>query len=417
MNQSKLSARRPTRQEMHQPAITRDFPDELLDQLAMHCDVLKLQAGTRINRKGKQSSHQMFVLQGKVDLRDTYNDITQSVQAGTTRSHFPLIPEHMGSVECRCETTTLLLRIPVDKLKTVHAEHAIEESVEDKAAENDALEERIFNDFHQCLKAGQLNLPGMPDVAIRIARHMDDPDSTSDSIARIIQMDPSITARLIQIANSPVFGGRVQTETCRDAVTRLGRQTTRDLVTTFVLRGVFRSRSQLIKKRMHALWLHSTQVAALSHALAKRSRGFDPAQALLIGLVHDIGVIPILTNAHRYEGLLEKPDLLDKLIQRLRADFSAMTLRNWGFASEFVNAAQDAENWFRNKQPQADYTDILILAQMHAHVGTAQMTELPRIDETPAFRKLNLGGLSPRMSLQVLDEAKQEILEVQQMLS
>jgi HD-like signal output (HDOD) protein len=284
-------------------------------------------------------------------------------------------------------------------------------------SQTNRVEDKIYLDFHEAIRTGNVELPGMPEVAVRIVRHIDSPVSTTDSIARIVQMDPSVTARLVRVSNSPAFGGLTRVETAHDAITRLGRNATRNLVTSFVLKAVFRARSPLVKQQMHALWQHSTHVAALCHALAKRSPGFDPAQALLIGLVHDIGVIPILTGAHRYQGMAENKQLLERVVRRLRADFSALTLRKWNFAAEFVEAAQDAEEWFRDKRPQVDYADLLLVAQLHSFVGTPHMADLPRIDAIPAFRKLALGELSPRTSLRVLDAAKKEIDEVKRLIA
>jgi HD-like signal output (HDOD) protein len=407
MPQPKLTARRPTRQEIRQPAMLRRLPDASLDELRRHSEVIQLPANSRIVHKDTRRSHLMFVLEGQWTVEDS-NGATQHIQGGTTRSHFPLIPLEVAGARCTSGTPSEILRVPLNLLGRLQ-QSATNPGPQLSEHDEGGLEDRIYKDFHQGLKKGEIKLPAMPDVAVRIARHIDNPESTSDSIARIVQMDPSVTARLIQVANSPAFGGRARIETARDAVTRLGRQTTRNLITSFVLRGVFRSRSPLVKQKMQELWAHSTQVAAICHALAKRSPGFEPSQALLIGLVHDIGVIPILTQAHLYEGLEENPDLLERVIQRLRGDISAVTLRNWGFGADFVNCALEAEDWFRNKQPEVDYGDILIMAQLHAFIGSEKMADKPRIDEVPAFRKLALGDLSPRMSLLVLDEAKREI--------
>jgi HD-like signal output (HDOD) protein len=138
---------------------------------------------------------------------------------------------------------------------------------------------------------------------------------------------------------------------------------------------------------------------------------------MLIGLVHDIGIIPLLTHAHRYEGLLDDSALLERMIQRLRGSLGVLTLNGWGFSEEFTAAAQEAEDWLRDTNPQPDYTDLLIVAQLHAYLGTPRMAQLPRIDEVPAFNKLALGALSPKMSLVLIDEAQQEIDEVRLLLS
>jgi HD-like signal output (HDOD) protein len=415
MSTLKLSARRPRHSELRFPAMLRNASAASIEFIAPHCEVLRLPKGTKIRHKHEQRTHWLFLLRGDMLLKDA-NGTVQTIQGDSARARFALISDEMTDVQCLCRQETRLLRIPREMLQRANSAPAAFGSAH-SSPQAEELERTILQDFQEAIKNGSLELPAMPGVAVRIARHIDSHEATSESIARIIQMDPSVTARLIQVANSPVYRGRARIETGKDAVTRLGRSTTRDLVTTFVLKSIFHSRSPLIKGRMKALWQHSTEVAALCHALAKRSPGFDPSQAMLIGLVHDIGIIPILSNAHRYAGLQENRQLLEDITAHLRADFSAMTLRKWGFGPEFIESALDAENWFRNKNPQVDYADLLLIAQLHASVGTPEMANLPRIDEIPAFRKLALGALSPSMSLLVLEEAHQEIEQLKQLIA
>lgn len=409
MNSPKLTARRPNREELRFPELLRALGDADLELLARHADVLRIPRGTRLARRDGSQTHLWFVLTGQARVRETDTG-AHEVTGGTPRAQLPLIREGAQG-ECLCLTDIELLRVPLERL------HGLIQGAAEQDSASRFLAERIYRDFQLALQAGALELPGMPTVAVRIARHIDSQDASAESIARIVQIDPSVTARLIQVANSPAFGARGRIDTCRDAILRLGQQSTRDLVTSFVLKGVFRARGNMVKARMRELWNHCAQVAALSHALAKRLPGFDPAQALLIGLVHDIGVIPILTAAHRYPGLAEDKVLLEEVIQRLRGECSAITLGAWGFAGEFTAAALEAEAWARDPRPQADYVDLLIIAQLHAYVGTARMTGMPRMDQVPAFRKLALGQLSPRMSLTLLDEAKKDIDAVRQMIA
>lgn len=414
-------SRRPEIDELRALVPLRGFPAEALAYLSECCDVLSLPKGTRITQKGRKQTCLLFLLDGKFLLREADGE-TVAISASTARARFPLIAEGSDDGEGACAQANALLRIPLPQLSKARemaaawARAQAETPPPEKSAE-ELLEERIYSDFQQAIEAGKLQLPSMPDVAARISGHIDSSTSTSASIARIVQMDPSITARLIQVANSVAYGSQTRIKTCKDAVTRLGRNATRELVTSFVLRGLFRSRSADIKKRMAELWSHSIHVASLCHVLAKRSPGFEPARAMLIGLVHDIGIIPILTHAHQYEGLLDDKALLDRIIQRLRGDVGALTLRSWGFSEEFIAAAEEAEDWMRDNGEQADYTDLLLIAQLHAYLGTPRMAQLPRIDEAPAFDKLALGILSPKMSLVLVDEAQHEIDEVRLMLS
>ena len=80
--------------------------------------------------------------------------------------------------------------------------------------------------------------------------------------------------------------------------------------------------------------------------------------------------------------------------------------------------ANEAENWMRsppNKAP--DYTDLIIICQLHSFIGTDEMANTPSIDTVPAFKRLGLSKLTPKMSLKILDEAKEEIAEARALLS
>lgn len=398
----------------------RETPQKYLRALCGCCYVRPVPKGARTRQRGQPQTHLLYLLEGEINLRELDGDI-ETIQGGTPRANFPIIPQGRNDLDGQFSKASLVLQLPLKTLIKIRekmqrdAQAAAEPSTDEKPAE-DLLAERIRTDFAQEMEAEKMSLPGLPDVAARVAGHIDAPESTSGSIARIIQLDPAITARLIQVANSVAYAPRTPIKTCKEAVTRLGRNSTRELITAFVLKGLFRSRSKLINERMQILWQHSTQVAALCHALAHHCEGFEPARAMLIGLVHDIGIIPLLTHAHRYEGLVDNPQALDAIIDRLRGEIGALTLSHWGFADEFIQAAAQAEDWHRENQNDADYTDLLIMAQLHAHLGNTNMQDLPRIDQVPAFRKLALSKLSPRMSLAILDEAESEISAMRALL-
>ena len=99
----------------------------------------------------------------------------------------------------------------------------------------------------------------------------------------------------------------------------------------------------VLQKRMEDVWRHSTRVAAISYVLAREVPGLDAGHAMLAGLMHDIGVIPILTSAEHHAALADDTDLLDRMVQRLRADCGAMILRAWEFAPEFIDVVLHAE--------------------------------------------------------------------------
>ncbi|GAB6068081.1 hypothetical protein JCM13664_14000 [Methylothermus subterraneus] len=277
-------------------------------------------------------------------------------------------------------------------------------------------ENRLLKHCTQALAENKLMLPTIPDISLKIRRAINDPKANNLKIARVVQMDPVITARLIQIANSPLYRGRRRIESCPEALTRLGLKAAQHLITSFALKAVFNARSRTIQKRMQELWQHSSYVAAICAVLAHKTPGFDPDRAMLAGLVHDIGAVPVLTFADRHPELIAQAEDLTQAIAKLRGPVGAAILRAWHFPEDFQAVAQEAEDWFRDPGAQADYVDVVVVSQLHSFVGTPAIHQYPRIATIPAYRKLLAGRLDAETSRNVLETAKEEIWQIQNLL-
>lgn len=266
------------------------------------------------------------------------------------------------------------------------------------------------------MQSNNLVLPTIPDVSFKIRRAINDDKSSVSSIARIVQIDPSITAKLIQIANSPLYRGRKKIESCPEALTRLGLKTAQDIITTVAMKSVFNAKSPLIRQKMTALWLHSSYIASISAVFAHKIPGFDPDRAMLAGLIHDIGIVPILTYADNHPDIMANPrDLIDT-VRQLRADIGIQIIRQWDFPDDFEDVVINAENWFRHDKNPSNYADIVMISQLHSFIGKVGVKKIPKIDDLPAYKKL-ASHLNASDSINILDTAKDEIEHIWQMLA
>jgi len=163
-------------------------------------------------------------------------------------------------------------------------------------------------------------------------------------------------------------------------------------VLSFALREIFSAPSRAAQERMRELWRHSTQVSALCQTIASTDRRFDPQQALLAGLVHDIGSVAVVNHlAHRAPQL--EPAVGDRIVARLRGAIGGAILRKWRFPEDLVACATEGEAWLRDSGQEPDYCDVVVVAQLLGYLGSAhQLDGLPNLSEVPAFRKLRLGG-------------------------
>ncbi|MGR8932155.1 MAG: HDOD domain-containing protein [Gammaproteobacteria bacterium] len=276
---------------------------------------------------------------------------------------------------------------------------------------------RLYLDCYKYMQSDKLNLPTIPDVSIKIRRAINEPKANSSKIARVVQIDPTITARLIKISNSPLYRGRRKIESCPEAITRLGLKAAQDIVTVFALKAVFNAKSPLIRRKMQDLWSHSSHVAAISAVLAHKTPGFDPDRAMLAGLVHDIGVVPILAYADRQPDILASPADLSEAVRELRSQIGVQIIRKWDFPLDFEDVVNYAEDWYRDSGPEPSYSDIVMISQLHSFIGKVDIKKMPKMDELPAYKKLAAGQLDADLSINILDQVKDEIENIRNMLN
>jgi HD-like signal output (HDOD) protein len=242
-------------------------------------------------------------------------------------------------------------------------------------------------------------------LPLRIRRAVEDPNVDSKGIERIVTADPVVAARLIQVANSAAY-----------ALIKLGFSTTREIVTSIVLKQLFSTESPVLKRAMDDIWHHSTAVAAISFHLAKELSGFSPDRALLASLVHDIGALPLIgaTHTHGYGNM--STQALKRCIDSLRGQLGAMVLRRWEFPDDMVAVALEAEHWHRDDTPTADYCDLVMVAQIFSIFGKPKFSKFPQVSTLPAFARLTKGELSVDDTIGILNDAQSDIEDLQKVL-
>lgn len=275
------------------------------------------------------------------------------------------------------------------------------------------IAKQFLQDLMKDLENNTLVLPTLPEVALRVRDAVDDPETGVSDIAKVIATDAALSARIIQVANSPLMRATQEIESLDMAVNRLGTKLIRDMVISMVMEQMFQATSEITDKKLRQVWEHSTAVAAISHALAAQFTTLSPQQAMLAGLVHDIGALPILTKAEDYPELLENEAALDKIIDKLHGRIGTAILKAWNFPAELVKVPAEHENLQRNSD-ETDYVDVVTVANLQSYMGSDHRHASDDWSTIPAFDKL---GLNPEINVVEMEETADEIKEVQRMLS
>ncbi len=256
----------------------------------------------------------------------------------------------------------------------------------------------------------------LPDIAIKIRDTLRDPTVPINDASKLVTIDQSLTAYLIKIANSPLYGGIAPCTDAQSAIIRLGYNSTRNISMTYVMRSMFRPKLRKLIPHMQKLWLKVSNLAALSAVLAERCSDFDHEMALTAGMMQDIGALPIITKLSRYPDVFNQPEEMMKIVDKYTARVGALMLKKWNFQEDMVEVVRSRKDWMRDKSDKADLADVVLLARLHSYVGTPQMRSNPPLYKVPAFKKLGLDISGPQESIDLLSEAKQEVEAVKELL-
>jgi HD-like signal output (HDOD) protein len=355
------------------------------------------------------------LLEGTVELKAA-DGRTQSIVAGTPPSRNLLSPLKPRQQTGTAGTPITCIRIDTSELADLNDAIKFGEISVHEYSETAPVSEQVQLHEITMLSEG-FDLPSLPEVARRVRQLIDEEDANLEAVAGVVTKDPALAAKLLKAANSALFRHHAPAQTCSQAIARLGTRTTRQLVLAFSIRNLFATDSPVLKQRMRAVWEHSNEVAAISTVLARQLSHFDPEEAMLAGLLHDIGMLPILSYAARHMALPQEPVVFEQFINAMRVRAGVTVLQEWRFTEDLINVVREAENWWRDPSPMPDLADVVVVAQIHSYLGKPERPNVPSIVNLPAFKKLIGSDGGPKMSQQILDDAQPQIAEARRLLA
>ncbi len=258
------------------------------------------------------------------------------------------------------------------------------------------------------LSKGQVELPSVPDVVVRLQETLSDDNVSNETVVRVLGSEPVLAGKLMTMANSAALnsaGRRIAD--LRTAVARVGFNIVRSAALTFAIEQLRRAEKfRDIEAPLNELWMESVQVAALCNVIARRFTSLNGDSALLTGLLHNVGRIYILTRASDYPSLAADPLTYKSIVRDWHSNVAKALLENWRVADEIAEAVAGYEDLDREARGPVQLTDVLSLAVlMERHRMGAEMSA-PDANLTKALKRLQL---QPRDCHTVLDESAEEI--------
>ena len=228
-------------------------------------------------------------------------------------------------------------------------------------------EQEILRALEEAIAANRIILPSLPEVALRVREMCSQEHISHADLEKEITKDAAISARLFKVANSSALYSAKPLTSLRQAITRLGLNLVRSLVTQLSILQTMQG--DINDERMRGFAASGLRISAICHTLALKQPHLDSEQAALAGLVHDIGKLPLRRFLEANPQLCSDPSQCQQIELSLHPAVGSMLLRQWKFPDELIRVAEEHEQMERDSGEKADYTDLVVAANL-LHYGT-----------------------------------------------
>lgn len=270
---------------------------------------------------------------------------------------------------------------------------------------------RILEDIAHDL-SGDVNFPTCMDAAILVRNTLRDPLASIERVVQVIGVEPLISSKLLRLANSVSYNpGGQRVSDLATAIRRLGFEVVRTTSLAVAMDQMLKSRNLADYDDLaHQAWEHSLQVAAIARVLARRIGRVKPDEAMLAGLVHDIGVFYLLFRAAAYDEYRTDRTAMIDLIRGWHESIGESLLHILGLPDHVTDAVRDHDQP-QNIEAPSSLADILYFANLLAMENRgALLTEV-------APQVIDQGIADRQRFADLLAEAEDDIRELRSALA
>jgi putative nucleotidyltransferase with HDIG domain len=243
------------------------------------------------------------------------------------------------------------------------------------------------------------DLPPLPNIVMRAMEIAHDPNGSVRELQILIAKDQALSAKILRIVNSAMYALRREVSTVSHAISVLGLDTVFSVIMAASVENVFQSEKSLGTKLLSD---HSWGTAIAARAIAKRIRYEKPEEALVCGLMHDIGKPILMRNFkdtyNEIAGDVYSGDSTFHQAELLTFGFShahvgALLARKWNFPPQLAEAVGYHHNPISapSYRQLACVVNLANLFMIYLEIGFEKDKALD-LEKQPATEHLKLNG-------------------------
>jgi HD-like signal output (HDOD) protein len=264
------------------------------------------------------------------------------------------------------------------------------------------------------LDNGDIFLPSLPDVVMKIRGLLEKDNCDFAVISQAISVDPVLVSRLFVFANSAYYNrANIKIDTLDGAIGRLGFEVVRNTAMSLAMKQLHKSDKQAKSaSQFRAIWARGMKLSSMAHSVAARHGKLNQETAYLCGLMHEVGKLYILTKAEDFPTLLGDPTSLARVMEEWNPQVSKSIIESWGFPDAVAESTDPVAYVDADVEAEPTYADVMFIARLLVDAKVENLATV--LEESPSCQRF---GVDREGAADVMLAYREKIKSMQQLFA
>ncbi len=373
-----------------------EIPTDQLKEICDKSEWLEVKKRAVLIDLGNDENTTIFLVKGNVLLEaaDGRKKVVQHTEQAAT---LPISRLRPSAYKVTAITRVNYLKIDNKLLEGVYeldepstllqTQYEVSESSEEESDSHAQLLMHIYEDLNH----NRLKILSWYPVSRQIAEQTLAEQKNTQRLVQYSMLDPVLMLKIIK--QGMTSDTQMAALSAEEAVSRLGVEPVQKLIFLNLFSESAHTANGSFKQAYMRAWERSITVARIARILAINKHHHSVEFITLAGLLHNIGEMVLTSYAYAFPAPLSQEDL-DECVHLYAAEVGKVLLSHWHFPHKLVEAITESHNWMRNNSTQTDDVDFILLARAYTELARKEHKRAPKMDEMPAFLKMNLNLLN-----------------------